>query len=388
MKRAAGASGRTRRRRRVAVVTGTRAEYGLLRTVMEAVAARRGLQLQTIVTGMHLLRGFGATVRQIERDGWHIDARVPMQRGREGALDQAEGLARGVKGIARFVTDSDTDIVVVLGDRIEAMAGALAATTTGRFIAHIHGGDVAPGDTDNPVRHAITKLAHIHLAASPDAARRLIRMGEAPETVHVVGAPGLDRLFELARELPRPSRASSALVLQHAYGRSPAVERRVMSAVLRAVRSHGLTAKVMYPNTDRGHSGVVQAIDEVLRGRNRRWRPQVVRSMPRDRYLRELLSTAVLVGNSSSGVIEAAAVGVPCVNVGSRQAGRLRGGTSVIDASESFTAVRDAIGRALAQRPEKAGPRLYGDGRAGGRIADLLAGSQLTEDLRRKRNSS
>ena len=161
-----------------------------------------------------------------------------------------------------------------------------------------------------------------------------------------------------------------------------------MSAVLRAVRSHGLTAKVMYPNTDRGHSGVVQAIDEVLRARNRRWRPQVVRSMPRDRYLRELLSTAVLVGNSSSGVIEAAAVGVPCVNVGSRQAGRLRGGTSVIDASESFTAVRDAIGRALAQRPEKAGPQLYGDGRAGGRIADLLAGSQLTEDLRRKRNSS
>lgn len=388
MKRATAVSGRTRRRRRVAVVTGTRAEYGLLRTVMEAVAARRGLQLQTIVTGMHLLRGFGATVRQIERDGWRIDARVPMQRGRDGATDQAEGLALWVKGIARFLTGSDTDIVVVLGDRIEAMAGALAATTTGRFVAHIHGGDVAPGDTDNPLRHAITKLAHIHLAASPDAARRLIRMGEAPETVHVVGAPGLDRLFELVRERPRTTRSSSALVLQHACGRSPAVERRVMSAILRAVRSHGLNAKVIFPNTDRGHSGVVEAIDEVLRGRNGPWRPRVFRSMPRDRYLHELLAAGVLVGNSSSGVIEAAAVGVPCVNVGSRQAGRLRGGVSVIDTGESFTEIRDAIGRALAQRPEKASPQLYGDGRAGERIADLLAHAPLTEDLRRKRNSS
>jgi UDP-N-acetylglucosamine 2-epimerase (non-hydrolysing)/GDP/UDP-N,N'-diacetylbacillosamine 2-epimerase (hydrolysing) len=369
----------------VAVVTGTRAEYGLLHTVIKAIAARRELELQLVATGIHLLKSFGATVREIERDGWPVDARIPMQRGHDDPLDQAEGLARGVKGIARFLHNANTDIVVVLGDRIEAMAGALAASTTGRFIAHIHGGDVAPGDTDESLRHAITKLAHVHLAASTDAARRIKRMGEPAEMVHVVGAPGLDRLFELAREQRRSTRRSSALILQHAYGRKPAVEHRVMSAILRAVRSHNLSAKVIYPNTDRGHSGVTRAIDDAIKARKGNRRPHVVRSLPRDKYLRELLATGVLVGNSSSGVLEAAAAGVPCVNVGSRQAGRLRAGASTIDAGESYPEIHKAIGQALTQRPGKTGARRYGDGHAGERIAEVLAATPLSEDLRRKR---
>ena len=190
--------------RRIAVVTGTRAEYGLLRSTMEAVAEHRDLTLQVVVTGMHLLRKFGRTIDDIVRDGWRVGARVKMQTGDDSPLDQAAGLSRGVRGIATYCEQAATDIVVVLGDRIEAMAGTLAAVTTGRLLAHVHGGDIAPGDFDDSLRHAISKLAHLHLTATESARRRLIRMGESPDRVHCVGAPGLDRLFQLIENRPGP----------------------------------------------------------------------------------------------------------------------------------------------------------------------------------------
>ncbi|MEE9211172.1 MAG: UDP-N-acetylglucosamine 2-epimerase, partial [Phycisphaeraceae bacterium] len=169
---------RRRRIRRVAVITGTRADYGLLRSTMAAIQTHRRLRLQVVVTGMHLLHKFGHTVDQIARDGWRVDARVKMQTGDDSPLDQAAGLSRGVLGIAKFLEQAKSEIVLVLGDRIEAMAGALAAVTTGRIVAHIHAGDVAPGDFDDSLRHAITKLAHVHLTATRCAARRVVRMGE------------------------------------------------------------------------------------------------------------------------------------------------------------------------------------------------------------------
>ncbi len=310
------------RRRRIAIVTGTRAEYGLLASTMRAIDAHPRLELQLVVTGIHLLREFGHTARHITRDGWHIDARVKMQRGSDDPLDQAAGLARGVAGIARYLESAQTDIVVVLGDRIEAMAGALAAVTTGRILAHIHGGDVAPGDFDDSLRHAITKLAHIHLPATKQAARRIIRMGEQPDRVHVVGAPGLDRLRELLAtpwsDTPLQSWAAAgnyALVVYHAWGRAATTERRAMSVILRAVESRGLRRLILYPNTDRGHRGVLDAISQHER-RHTAADVRVARSLPRDEYLQVLIHADVIVGNSSSGVIEAPAAGTTAINIG------------------------------------------------------------------------
>ena len=412
-----------RKRKRVAVITGTRAEYGLLRSVMQAINRERRLELQTVVTGIHLLREFGHTVDTIARDGWHIDARVPMQRGRDEPLDQARGLARGVDGIARFLEKANTDVVLVLGDRIEAMAGALAAVTTGRTLAHIHGGDVATGDFDDGLRHAITKLAHVHFAATKQSGRRIVRLGERPENVHVVGAPGLDRLRELIAEEPgtrantgiaRSQRRSAAtpcataleqcrvqgestadtavahssisqtalaLVVQHASGRPAVAERRTMTAILNAVTSLGLRRLIVYPNTDRGHSGILQAIEKHTADA----RVQVVRSWPRDDYLRALLHADVIVGNSSSGIIEAPLAGTPSVDVGQRQAGREPGGRSVVHAGESETPIRRALRQALRKRPRRGGRSVYGDGHAGQRIATILAGLTAHEDLIKKR---
>jgi UDP-N-acetylglucosamine 2-epimerase (non-hydrolysing)/GDP/UDP-N,N'-diacetylbacillosamine 2-epimerase (hydrolysing) len=374
-----------RQPRRVAVLTGTRAEYGLLQSVMTAIAAEPRLKLQTVVTGIHLLPEFGRTADVITRDGWRVDAQVPMQTGSDDPLDQAAGLARGVAGIAAFLAQARTDIVLVLGDRIEAMAGALAAVTTGRVLAHVHGGDVAPGDFDDSLRHAITKLAHVHFPATRRAARRLVRMGETPERVYVVGAPGLDRLRELLVEQPpRRSRAGHALVIFHASGRPPAVEERAMNTLLDAVAAAGLQRVIIYPNTDRGQSGVLRAIRRHER-ESERAAITTHRSLPRDDFLRLLMSVDVLVGNSSSGVIEAPLAGTPSVTIGDRQAGREPAGSSVICVAESERAVRAGLRRALRLKVRRRGRSVYGDGQAGPRIAQILAGLDDLAALARKR---
>ncbi len=382
--------GHRRAVRRVAVVTGTRAEYGLLRSTVAAISRRKRLSLQVVVTGMHLLRRFGHTIDDILRDGWPVDARIAMQRGDDSPLDQAAGLARGIEGIARFCDKAKTDIVVVLGDRIEALAGALAAVTTGRLLAHIHGGDLAPGDFDDSLRHAITKLAHLHLTATRSARRRIIRLGEPADRVHHVGAPGLDELAALVAQAKGNGsiRASTgrALILHHPCGRTPGHERRVMSSVLRAVDEAGLACTCIYPNSDRGHSGIIEAIE----AHRRRANPaafEVVRSLDRDTYLRRLIQADVLVGNSSSGIIEAATAGTPAVNIGPRQLGRERSGGTVIDADETVNSIRTAIRTARRKRPIMGKPTAYGDGTAGERIAKLLAAVPLSEAFRRKANT-
>ena len=372
--------------RRVCVVTGSRAEYGLLKSTMAAISKHPRLRLQLVVTGMHLLRKFGHTADEIVRDGWTVDARIRMQRGGDGESDQAEGLAAGIAGIARFCVSAGTDVVLVLGDRIEAMAGALAGVTTGRLVAHIHGGDVAPGDFDEPLRNAITKLSHLHLVATRAAGRRIIRMGEEPQRVHFVGAPGLDRLMEILKGRGSvKTRSGHALVVQHAYGRSPAREKRTMNAVLRVVEEAGLNRTIVYPNSDRGHSGVISAIEQHCRAKSNGC-VRVVRTLERDSYLRLLMEADVLVGNSSSGIIEAGPAGTAAVNVGDRQRGRERNGSSIIDAAESISSIRSSLGRALRKRPITGRSTVYGDGQAGRRIAALLAGIPLDERFRRKQS--
>jgi UDP-hydrolysing UDP-N-acetyl-D-glucosamine 2-epimerase len=262
--------------------------------------------------------------------------------------------------------------------------------TTGRILAHIHGGDVAPGDFDDTLRHAITKLAHVHFVATRKSLRRVLRLGETAEHVHLVGAPGLDRLGQLitAADPRTGSRGRdhlcppTALVVQHPCGRTAVVERRVMEDVLRAVRSTGLRRMIVYPNSDRGHRGIIRAIERHTSANRDDVQP--ARSMPHDDYLRALLHADVLVGNSSSGIIEAPFAGTPSVDVGNRQAGREPGGDCVIHANESFSSIRAALRHALKKRPRLGARRVYGDGRAGDQIARLLATLRHGPALTRK----
>lgn len=383
----------TVKRRNVCVVTGTRADYGALRPVMQAIGETRGLHLQVCITGIHLLKRFGHTARVVEQDDWPESFRVRMQTDRDSAAEQALALGRGVEGIARQLKARKTDVVVVLGDRIEALAGALTGSLSGLVVAHIHGGELATGQQDDAIRHAISKIAHVHFTATAEASQRLVRMGEDRWRIKRVGAPALDVLYQMAVPdrkwiedlLGMPADNGFVVVAQHPVDPDPAVERRRMNMTLRAVSGMGLPALVIWPNTDPGHSGIVEAISN----RPADLKCKVVRSLPHEVFLQALLAASVIVGNSSSGIIEAPAAGTPAVNIGPRQAGRLRDRLTVIDCSYSGKAICQSLYRALRIKKRLAGHRrtLFGDGRAAARIAKGILSLRGDERLLGKQNS-
>lgn len=355
------------KRRRIAVVTGSRAEFGLLRPVMHAIDAEPGLELITLVTGTHLAAG---TWRDVRAAGFAIDARVKMQtNGAAGRPADVAAVGRGVAGFGRALEAPKPDVVVVLGDRIEPFAAASAASIGGFRVAHIHGGDRAEGVADEAMRHAISKLAHLHFAATADSRRRLIRMGEPAEAVWRVGSPAIDGLADVTPADDAPD----VIVLQHPIGDDDATERERMTGTLAATREH--QRLVMMPNADAGSDGIRAAITGA--------RVDAVEHLRRDRWLRLLAGAGAIVGNSSAGLIEAAALRTMCVNVGPRQAGRLKP-AHVIDCGYGEKSVAAALAEAL--KRQAPGRHPYGDGRAGPRIADLLATIDLAAIPLRKHN--
>lgn len=386
-------SSRSPRLRRVAIITGTRAEFGLLESLLRALRDDSAIKPQLIVTGMHLLPKFGRTIDAIAGAGWPIAATVPMQSGSDDDAAEALAVGRGVSGIACQLDRLDSQAAVVLGDRIEAFAGACAAATGRRLLVHIHGGDRAVGDVDDALRAAITRLAHLHYVASQDAQRRLLRMGEEAWRIHRVGAPGIDdiRRFRTADDscripeslktlLKNRDRRPYAVVVQHAFGRPPSLEAAVLRRIGEAVEQCGLAGVALYPNSDPGHEGILK----VLRGLQRRPGWHVIASLPRREYLQLVGKAAVMIGNSSSGIIESASIGVNAVNIGPRQAGRLRCGSGVIDAREDRASILHALRRAIRRPRPSAARSVYGDGQAGRRMARLLSRIRLSPRLLQK----
>lgn len=386
-------------RRLVAVVTGSRAEFGLLQPVMRAIDGHPMLRLSVIVSGTHFLPP-AETWREVEKHwGDRIGAEVPMQQsGHLGRFHDSIALGHGTLGMARAFEQVRPDWVLVLGDRIEVLAAAGAAAAAGVALAHMHGGDRAEGVSDDSIRHAVSKLAHLHLAASRTSAERLVRMGEAPERVHVVGSPAIDGLAGIAEiddvswvELGAPT----ALLLLHPVGDAAESERRRAEGV--AAGLGGERVLWLHPNHDPGRDGVMMGLSDAA-ARNR-WASAP--HLPRERFVgvlkRLARSGGVMVGNSSSGLIEAAALGVPVVDVGERQAGRERLPPPwVVHVEEADpeglrAAVRAARGsHASAEGHGTRGgvEHPYGDGRAGERTAALLARIDPTERaLIRKRNA-
>lgn len=355
--------------RRITVVTGTRAEFGLLEPVMRAIVAHRSLALYTVVTGTHLV---AETWRDVRVAGFGIDAKIVMQKpGEVGRDADAAALGRGVAGLAKVFARQSPDFVIVLGDRVEVLAAASAAAVGGHRVAQLHAGDRAEGIADEAMRHAVSKLAHLLLPATAQSRRRLIRMGEAEPAVINVGSPAIDMLHKvkLADDAPE------LIVLQHPIGASDEQEYRWMTATLRATQRYERT--VLMPNHDPGSEGIRAAI------RDAGIKP--IEHLPRERFLSSLAGTKAIVGNSSAGLIEAAALLTPCVNLGPRQGGRERP-RNVIDAEYGEKAIRRAV--KLAMRQELSRLRHpYGDGHTGLRVADLLADIDFDAVPLRKRNT-
>ncbi len=365
-------------RRRVAVVTGTRAEFGLLRPVMNAIKARPDCELLVIAAGAHLISP-AETYHEVKAEFFVSDA-VPMQvAGQTGRAADVQALGRGIERFGRAFVRLSPDWIVVLGDRVEAFAAASAGSVGGFAVAHLHGGDRAEGVADEAMRHAITKLSHLHLPATAQSAERIVRMGERPQHVHVVGSPAIDGLSEMAplddaafRDLGSPS----VIVLMHPVGRTDEQEEAAMVGVLEAALAGDSRVLALHPNFDPGREGIMRAI-RGFEGLDR-WRDRLVvkTHLPRPLFVgllkRLAASRGVLVGNSSGALIEGAAVGVAAVDIGSRQSGRERAGNVLASAGERPDQVARAMEKARAL--ELSGLKHpFGDGGAGVRVAEHLA---------------
>lgn len=378
--------------RRVLVLTGTRAEYGLLRSSMEAIRERGGLALQVVATGMHLSPRHGRTVEEI-REEFTVDREVLMQVEGDTGKAMAKSLGIGTSGLAEAFASLDPDVVLLLGDRDEALAGALAAAHMNVPVAHVHGGDSMHGAIiDDSIRHAITKFAHVHFPVSELSADRIERLGEEPRRITTVGAPGLDDV--LAGEYDDPASVLERhgldpeepllLVVQHPVTTRPEEAGEEMAATLDAVGSFDAQAVVIYPNSDAGGDRIIDEIESREFGE----RVRTFRSLPRREYLGVMAGADAMVGNSSSGVIEAPSFSLPVVDVGPRQEGRERA-ENTLSVPHETDAIREAIERCLTDETFRERVRNcenpYDYGGAGERICERLAAIELGEDLLRKR---
>lgn len=360
--------------RTIAVVTGSRAEFGLLRPVLAAIDAHDCLDAKLIVCGLHLLPEVN-TVTEISQER-AIAAEVPMQEaGKTGRAADAQALGRGICGLAEAFVRISPDVVLVLGDRIEAFAAAAAASVGGFHLAHLHGGDRAEGIADEAMRHAITKLAHVHLPATAQSASRIQQMGELPASIHVVGSPavdGIDQMLPLSDEAFEALDAPRTIFLMHGVGETHDAERARARDVLAACAAHG-SVLALAPNRDAGSDGIRSAIQSGVAG------VRAVEHLPRAEFVGALKRVDALVGNSSAGLIEASVVGCPAINIGARQKGRERAG-NVHDLVEPKE-LNAALARLALEGSPTSHP--YGDGRCGERVAAVLAAEELPSSPRK-----
>lgn len=377
--------------RKIAVVTGTRAEYGILRPVLKAIKRNPRLDLALIATGMHLSREFGYTIEEIKKDGFRIDAKVKMLHTKDTGAAMAKSIGECVWKMTETLMRIKPNFLVLLGDRSEMLAGAVAATYIGIPLAHIHGGDVS-GSVDDSVRHAITKLAHIHFPATEDSAKRIIKMGEDPSRVFIVGAPALDTVLD--KRLPTPAKLSKKygldlsrpilLVLQHPVITEADGAADQIKETLNAIVKLKHQTILIYPNADAGGRRMIKVIKKYKKY------PFIIsyKSIPSIDYLGLMKILSVMVGNSSSGIIEAPSFHLPVVNIGTRQKGRERS-TNVIDVGYKREEIVKAIKKALCNEKFRAKVKKcrnpYGDGKAGIRIAKTLSKVGITQKLMQKR---
>jgi UDP-hydrolysing UDP-N-acetyl-D-glucosamine 2-epimerase len=367
-------------KRKIAVFTGTRAEYGILYELISKIQLSTTMQLQLIVSGAHLSPEFGDTWRQIEHDGFKIDSNVEMQVASDTSVGVTKSMGLGLIGFADVLDRLKPDILVVLGDRYEALAIAQSALIARIPIAHIHGGESTQGLIDEAIRHSITKMAHLHFVAADAYRRRVLQLGEDPQRVWMVGASGFDNIAKLkplsktALEtvLSLKLRTPTFLVTYHPVTLSNEDSAFAMRTLLEVLDETGGTIIITGANSDTG--GVALRREASSFAADRPGRVVYVESLGATRYLSLMKHADVVIGNSSSGLIEAPAVGISSVDIGERQAGRLLA-PSVIHCSESKNEIRSALKQALTEQHRRISALCqtpYGTPGSAERIAQIL----------------
>ena len=370
--------------RKICIVIGSRANYSSIKSAMRAIVDHPALELQLVVGASAILDRYGSVVDLIEEDGFTPAAKVHMLIEGETPATMAKSTGLGLLELPTVFETLAPDYVLTVGDRFETMATTLAAAYMNIAIAHTMGGEVS-GTIDESIRHAVTKFAHLHFPASAGARERIIRLGERPEDIHLVGCPRIDLVAEILG-----SRSASAderifdlgvgdrldlvqpflLVSQHPVTTEYGAGEEQIMATLDAVREVELPAIVLWPNADAGSEDIARGIRK-LRERGQARNMHFFKNLSIEVYVGLMARTACLIGNSSSGIREGAFIGTPVVNIGSRQGGRERG-HNVLDVPHDRAAIAAAI-RGQVDRQRYAADPIYGDGKAGPRIAEVLA---------------
>lgn len=379
--------------RKIAVLVTSRASYARIKSTLSAIKEHPSLQLVLVVGASALLEKYGSAINVIERDGFTIDGRVYMVLEGENLVTMAKTAGIGIVELATFFDNARPDIVVTVADRYETIATAIAASYLNIAVAHVQGGEVS-GSIDEKVRHAVTKLSNVHFVATKKAAARVIRMGESPETVYVTGCPSVDLAAEVHT---RPAidfdpfekyRGVGAyfdisqpyiVVLQHPVTTEYELALTQVGETLEAIYSLGVNTFWFWPNVDAGSDQLSKAIRNF---REKQPLPFIhfFKNMPPEDFLRLVRNSACVVGNSSVGIRECSFLGVPVVNIGTRQVGRDRG-KNVVDVPHDRDMIAKAIREQIAIRRYPS-ETLYGDGQAGRRIADLLSRIELPTEKR------
>ena len=370
---------------KIAFLTGSRSEWGYIRPILRRVVADEELDYGLIVTNMHLSPTFGLSVREIERDGFKVTERIHMVHEGYTGLTMTKSLAVLLSELPSALERISPDVLLLAGDRGEQFMGAIAGIHMGIPVAHIQCGELS-GNVDGIVRHAITKLAHLHFAANEEFAERVRKLGEEPYRVHVTGAPLLDELVE--GEFESPAEMATRfhldmdrpliLAVQHPVTEEEEAAGQQIEETVAALSEIGAQTLFVSPNSDAGSRAIRQRLARIGNGNF-----QLVRNLPRSQYLGMLNMASVIVGNSSSGIMEASTFGTPCVNIGRRQCGRLQS-SHVINARNTRKDIEHALRRAMSDEfSEQARQAInpYGQGGSAKRILQILKNTQFGERL-------
>ena len=388
----------------IAVFTGNRAEYGLQFPILRAIDAHPDLEYRLIVSGAHLDKNFGRTLSEIERDGFKVHAEVKIDMGEDTLYGTAQAIGTGVCSMGKALAEIKPDMLVVYADRFEGFAAVIAGTQMNVPTAHIEGGDLTEGGAlDDSVRHAMSKLAHLHFTTNQQASNRVLGMGEEAWRVHTVGFPAIDLIQdglygkpeELAAKYNLDLKRPVIVCTQHSvttqFDQAPQQQEPILAG-LRKLAESGVQVLITYPNNDAGGRRLITQLEEFMRVPHPNL--QMHPSLGRSNYhgvlalARNPAYRVACVGNSSSGIKETPAFGCPAVNIGSRQDGRLRA-SNVIDSPYDTEALVQAVQRCLFDEAFRTQCRAvenpYGIGDAGKKIAQVLAKVPLDGDLIRKR---
>ena len=380
-------------KRKICIVTGSRAEYGLLYWIIRGVNKLSELELQLVVTGMHLSPEFGLTYQFIEADGFPITRKVDMLTTSDSATGIAKSIGKGTTAFGQVFEDLKPDLVLVLGDRFELLAVVSAALVSRVPVGHIHGGEVTEGAFDEAIRHAITKMAHLHFASTEIYRNRIIQLGENPRHVFNVGAPGIDNIRcldfldrpSLEKELRVDLGGRSLLVTWHPVTWEPGRTKLQFQYLLEVLEKLD-DIKLIFTKANADNEGrQINKMIDVFVGANA-GRAVVFASLGQARYLSTLKLVSGVIGNSSSGIIEAPSVGTGTVNIGSRQGGRIHA-LSVIDCEPTVESIEMAIDKLFDPDFKQSMRNVsnpYDQGGASDKIVDVLRSHPLDGILKKK----